>query len=113
MVPTTTRMLDADALRARRRRAQRFWSRVCLAAACVLLGNGLFGDRGLMQTIRARRAYAGATRDLARLKHENAMLRSTAQRLRNDPSTIEAVARGELGLARRGEILVMFRDLRK
>jgi len=79
----------------------------------MLLANGLFGERGLTETIRARRAFAEAARDLHRLKIENEALRESARRLREDPATIESVARGELGLVRRGEILVTIRNLPK
>jgi len=81
-------------------------------AACALLVNGLFGERGLMDTIRARRAYSIAARDLDRLKRDNEALRERARRLRTDPATIESVARGELGLIRPGEILFTIRDLK-
>jgi len=81
-------------------------------AACVLLVNGLFGERGLMDTIRARRAYTIASRDLDRVKRDNEALRDQARRLRNDPTTIEAVAREELGLMRPGEILVTIKDVK-
>lgn len=83
-----------------------------LFAATVLLMNGLFGERGLMDTIRARRAYALAARDLDRLKRDNDALRERARLLRSDPATIESVARGELGLMREGEILVTIKDVR-
>ncbi|HTM26012.1 MAG TPA: septum formation initiator family protein [Vicinamibacterales bacterium] len=91
---------------------RRFWSHAMLFAACVLLVNGLFGERSLLESIRARRAYDRAARDLARLKQENADLRDQARRLRNDPATIESVARGDLGLLRAGEILVTVRDVK-
>ena len=83
-----------------------------LFAACVLLVNGLFGERGLMETRRARRTFAAAARDLTRLKRENAGLREQVQRLRNDPAMIESVAREELGLIRPGEIAVTVRDVK-
>jgi cell division protein FtsB len=83
-----------------------------LFAASVVLVNGLFGERGLTDTIRARRAYAIAAQDLARLKRDNTVLRDEARRLRDDPATIESVARGELGLVRPGEILVTIRDVK-
>ena len=95
-----------------RRQPRRIWSQVMLFAACVLLVNGLFGERGLTDTIRARRASSAAARDLDRLKRDNAVLRDEARRLRDDPSTIEAVARGELGLVRPGEILVTIKDVK-
>jgi cell division protein FtsB len=81
-------------------------------AACALLVNGLFGERGLMDTIRARRAYSNAARDLDRLKRDNEALRERARRLRTDPATIESVARGELGLIRPGEILFTIKDVK-
>ena len=95
-----------------RRQTRRFWSHAMLFIATVLLVNGLFGERGLMQSIRARRAFAAAARDLARLKQDNAVLRDRARRLRSDPATIESVAREELGLMRRGEILVTVKDVK-
>ena len=95
-----------------RRQPRRFWPHVMLFAACVLLVNGFFGERGLSDTIRARRAFATAARELDRLKRDNAALRERAHRLRNDPGAIEAVARGELGLVRPGEILVTIKDVK-
>ena len=83
-----------------------------LFAATVLLVNGLFGERGLVDTIRARRAYASAARDLDQIKRDNEALRERARLLRNDPATIESVARGELGLMRPGEILVTIKDVK-
>lgn len=94
-----------------RRRSRRFWSRLVFVAACALLINGLFGERGLLETVRARRTYAAAAVDLARLRQQNLALRERARHLRSDPRTIEAVARGDLGLAGRGELVVTVRDL--
>jgi cell division protein FtsB len=82
-----------------------------LFAACVLLANGLIGERGLTESIRARRAYSEGLRDLARLRHENAMLREAVRRLKDDPATLESTARRELGLVRPNEILVSIRDV--
>jgi cell division protein FtsB len=96
----------------RRQAPRRFWPHAMLFAATVLLVNGLFGDRGLMDTIRARRAYSIAAADLDRIKRDNEALRERARLLRSDPATIEAVARGELGLMRPGEILVTIKDVK-
>jgi cell division protein FtsB len=95
-----------------RREPRRFWSHAAVFAACVLLANGLFGERGLMDRIRARRVSVVAMRDLDRLKRDNAALREHARLLRDDPATIESVAREELGLARPGEILVTINDVK-
>jgi cell division protein FtsB len=110
---TPTRSHEAETRPAvPRRQPRRFWSHAVLFAACVLLVNGLFGERGLMDTIRARRAFSAAARDLDRVKRENGALRDQARRLRDDPATIESVARGELGLMRAGEILVTIKDVK-
>lgn len=95
-----------------RRQPRRFWSHAILFAACVLLVNAVFGDKGLMDSLRARKASTAAAHELERLKRENASLRDQVRRLRSDPSAIEAVARGELGLVRPGEILVTIKDVK-
>lgn len=95
-----------------RRQPRRFWSHVLLFAAGVLLVNAVFGEKGLMDTLRARKSFAASALDLARLKRENAALRDEARRLRSDPSTIESVARGDLGLIHPGEILVTIKNVR-
>ena len=102
---------DAPAI-APRRQPRRLWAHAIFFAACVLLVNAVFGDKGLMDSLHARREFAAAAQDLARLKHENAALRDRVRRLRSDPATIESVARGELGLVRPGEILVTIKTVR-
>src|SRR5689334_25342452 len=104
---------DLDDLRLPRSAPRRFWSQAILFAACVLLANGLVGERGLLERVRARRNYAEAAEGLARLRQQNFRLRETVHNLRTDPATIEAVAREELGLIRRGEILVSVRNLKR
>ena len=94
-----------------RPRATRFWSHALVFAAAVLLANAVFGERGLMESVRARRAYAAAARELDAIRQANDRLRDEVRRLRSDPSAIEAVARRDLGLARPGEIVVTVRDL--
>jgi cell division protein FtsB len=83
-----------------------------LFAACVLLANGLVGERGLTQTLRARRASEQAGREITRLERENAALREMVRRLRDDPAAIESAARSDLGLVRPGEILITIRDVK-
>ena len=95
------------------RRGDRTWARRALVfLACVVLLDGLFGDRGLAQTMRARKEAARATDDLQRLREQNAALRREIHRLQGDPATIESVARQELGLIRAGEILVVVKEVK-
>jgi cell division protein FtsB len=95
-----------------RRQPRRFWSHAALFAACVILVNAVFGEKGLMESARARKMLTAAAQDLARLKRENTELRERVRRLRADPLTIEIVARHELGLIHPGEILVTVKDVR-
>ena len=95
-----------------RREPRRFWSQAMLFLACVLLVNGLFGEHGFTETRRARRAATAAAAELARLQHDNDRLRAEVQRLRDDPATIESVARSRLGMARPGEIVVNIGDVK-
>ncbi len=90
------------------RRRERVWiGRTLCFAACVLAVNALIGERGLSETLRARREFRGAIAELSRLQYENAVLTDEIGRLKHDAGTIESVARAELGLIRQGEILVL------
>lgn len=76
----------------------------------VLVINALVGERGLTETLRARKQHQELVTSIDRLRAENARLRDEARRLRSDPSTIEALARQELGLIRPGEMLFIVKD---
>lgn len=76
----------------------------------VLMIDALVGEKGLLETVRARRQHDDLTGSIERLRAENALLREQARRLREDPSTIESVAREELGLIRPGEMLFIVKD---
>ena len=95
----------------RRRRQGRWIGWLLIFLSCVLLLDGLLGDHGLARTIRARQERHRAAESVARLKQENTALRDEARHLQEDPATLEAVARRELGLIRPGEILVVVKDL--
>lgn len=83
---------------------------VLVALGFALIVNGLFGERGLVDTFRARRDYARLEAHVRRLKAENAALREQARQLREDPAAIEAIAREELGLIYPGETLFIVKD---
>ena len=76
----------------------------------VLVVDALVGDKGLLETIRARRQYELVAAALAAKRQENARLRDEVRRLKEDPASVEAIAREELGLIRPGEILFIVRD---
>lgn len=77
----------------------------------VLVVDALVGDKGLVDTIRARRQHQALATALAQKRQENARLRENIRRLKEDPGAIESLAREELGLMREGEVLFIVRDV--
>ena len=82
-----------------------------LLAASVIIVDGLVGDRGLLAMLRARQEYDQLAASIARQRAENVRLRDQARRLREDPATIEEIARRELGLIRPGERVFIVKDV--
>jgi cell division protein FtsB len=76
----------------------------------VLVVDALVGDKGLLETMRARRQFASIEAALAATRRENSSLREQIRRLKEDPAAVEAIAREELGLIRQGEILFIIRN---
>ena len=77
----------------------------------MLVVDALVGDKGLLETMRARRQFAGVEAALAATRQENARLREQVRRLKEDPASVEAIAREELGLIRPGEMLFIVHDI--
>ena len=75
-------------------------------ALCLLLFSMFGGDNGIQALLRIRHEAKTLAVEISDLKTENARLRASADALRNDPHTIEVVARETLGLARADEIVV-------
>ena len=81
-----------------------------LFVTLVLIIDALVGEKGLLETMRASRQHQELTASIERLRLENNRLREQVGRLRDDPATIESVAREELGLIRPGELLFIVKD---
>jgi cell division protein FtsB len=82
-----------------------------LLVVCVIVLDALVGDRGLLATLRARREYHELAATIAHERADNARLADQARRLRDDPRTIEEVARRELGLIKPGEKVFIVKDV--
>jgi cell division protein FtsB len=82
-----------------------------LFVASLIVLDAMVGDRGLLATLRARHEYDDLSATIARERSENAQLRETARRLREDPTAIEEVARRDLGLIRPGEKVFIVKDV--
>ncbi len=92
-------------------RQRRIVHLLLLFVASVIVVDGLVGDRGLLAILRARQEYDALSASIARQRAENARLRETARRLREDPTAIEEIARRELGLIKPGERVFILKDV--
>lgn len=81
-------------------------------AAVVLLVDALIGEKGFMDRMRARREYEQHAARLDDLRRENRALLDQAIRLDTDPAAIESIAREEMGLMKKGELLFIIRDVK-
>ena len=79
----------------------------------VLVVDALVGEKGLMESLRARRQYRELSASLETLRRDNERMVEQARLLREDPATIESVAREELGLMRQGEVLFIIKDAKQ
>jgi cell division protein FtsB len=76
----------------------------------VLIADALIGEKGLIESIHARRQYRELSASLEALRRDNQRMRDDVKRLREDPGAIESMAREQLGLIRPGEVLFIIKD---
>ena len=69
----------------------------------ILIINALIGEQGVIAVMRARAERTTLKTVMNSLQKENYELRQLAVDLRTDPSTIERIARDDLGLISPGE----------
>ena len=68
----------------------------------------IFGSRGLIQIYKLKDERNRIQMSNARLEEENRKLAEQIGRLRNNKEEVEKVAREELGLVKKGEIVYQF-----
>ncbi|MCP3954477.1 MAG: septum formation initiator family protein [Desulfobacterales bacterium] len=91
--------------------------KILLALVTLVLLNILlviiFGDRGLVEVNRLKGEREQQLRENRDLKAKNLALRREIERLKTDPAYIEHVARQELGMIGRDEVIVRFNSPQK
>ena len=92
------------------RRRRRIAEGVLVFAGCMLLIDGLFGEKGLVAMRKANREEERYMRQLQQLTIEAQELRAEMYRLRDDPAAIEDLARTKFGLIKPGEKLFVVKD---
>ena len=66
----------------------------------------VFGEVGVISTLNLRAKEKQLITENAKLREENALLRKEVEQLRSNPSYIEEIARRELGLMGKKEIVI-------
>ena len=84
-----------------------FWP---LALVALILGFGLFGDRGILYMMKLSGQKADLAQKITDVESENQALRVEIDSLRGDRRYIERVARTELGMVRDDELVFQFSD---
>ncbi len=79
-----------------------------LLIVSVMIFFTFFGDKGLLKVYRLRRELKEIQRANAELQQENERLRIEIDNLRTNKEYIEELARRELGLVKKGEIVYQF-----
>ncbi len=67
-----------------------------------------FGDKGLLQVYRLRRELKEIERVNMELQQENDRLRAEIDNVKTNKKYVEELARRELGLVKKGEIVYQF-----
>ncbi|MGE0815241.1 MAG: septum formation initiator family protein [Vicinamibacterales bacterium] len=77
----------------------------------VVLVDAIAGEKGLFELMRARDERQALEAQVRAMRLENQRLLEQARRYREDPATIEELARRDLGMIKPGEKLFIIRDL--
>jgi len=66
----------------------------------------MFSDSGLADWFKLKSERDRLLQENARLKRENLTMYRMIERLKNDPEYIESIARKELGMIKKGEVIL-------
>lgn len=78
----------------------------CILTLFSMLLFILFSDKGLSDLFKLKSERDRLVNQNVQLKKENDTLYRTIERLRNDPDYIESVARKELGMIKKDEVIL-------
>ncbi len=74
----------------------------------VMIFFAFFGNKGLLQVYRLRKELKEIERTNMELQRESERLRTEIENLRTNKKYIEELARRELGLVKKGEVVYQF-----
>ena len=70
----------------------------------------VFGEKGLMSIYRVRHGLDRTRAEIEEVRRGNDRMRREIDRLQNDPTSAEEIARRELGLIGKDEVLIIVQD---
>ena len=79
---------------------------IVIALLFSLLVFIMFSDSGLADLFKLKSERDRLLQENARLKRENLTMYRMIERLKNDPEYIESIARKELGMIKKGEVIL-------
>lgn len=79
-----------------------------LGLAVVAVPMLVFQNEGLPRMRGLQKEYADVTRENAELKRDISRLKAEVRELRDNPTAVERIARDQLGLVRKSEIVFQF-----
>ena len=82
-----------------------------LVLTAVVLIDSIVGEKGVLALVRAREDLRALEQAVQAARVENQRMLEQARKYREDPATIEELARHDLGLIKPGEKLFIIRDL--
>lgn len=92
-------------------RGRRLFRAGLIVVTIVVLVDAIVGEKGLVALMRAHEKEAAISHDLEARRLDNQRALEQARRYREDPATLEELARRDLGLIKPGEKLFIIRDL--
>jgi cell division protein FtsB len=107
--PDDPRARSVSPMASRRDRVRRLWRYTGALFVSALLANAVFGEQGIIETVRLQREHERLGGELARVRTDNQQrLRALARH--DEPAYIEELSRRTLGLIKPGELVVVLRD---
>lgn len=82
-----------------------------IIVTALVLVDAIVGEKGVVALWRVRDQQTALEQDLQATRLENQRMSEQARRYREDPATIEELARRDLGFIKPGEKLFIIRDL--
>jgi cell division protein FtsB len=84
---------------------QRWGGTIFVLLLMALVAHVLFGEHGFLAMRRAQKEVEKLRQEIVQLNADNKLLSEEIQALKTDPQLIERIARQEMGLAKRGELI--------